>query len=906
MKKKVMSLILSLYFMLQTLLSCCAVFAADAPLVTSISPSGDTVLKAAIGSVTFNTDMKRSTLTTENIVVTDVTNGNSVMTQEKTSAYDRAYTFICDFQPNTTYCITVSANVESVGGATLGEAYTHTFTTGEILYKAENVTPRKEANYTHNAGKNCSGDTSNARLVDLFDENISTKWYTYGEPTGKWVNIDLEIPVEIAYISYIPGMPTEGTSWASNVSVLASNDADFTRPTELTYTPTLTENDPYSSIEWTVAPTDTQKYRYIRIYKNSKNISLAEVAIYAFPGNPVITSVTPQGENVQKAAAAKITFDSVMDRASLTSENIVVTNVMNGGSVVPQKQTSVYDKSYAFVCDFQPNTTYRITVSQAVKSARGLPLESTYTHTFTTGRFLFGTENVTPKDISKYEHNSPNTSGSVNLVYDGKYTELWNTFGGSSPKYLQADLGEVKDLAYVSYHGKREKDNDSIVSDVKIRVSNDVNFADYKELAMTPTMASDVNSGLIEWIAVNDTNEAYRYIRLEKDSKIIYVAELSIYAYEMNPVVTHMSFGEDGAQDVTYARMMKIDFNSVMNRLSMTADSIVVQDNLGNIVPQTESYAYDKSYVFSCDFKSNTTYTVTVTTGVTSLGGTPLADEVTYTFTTGYVAPVKNVMPWDDSCYTTSSGEFRGEYGGAQAIYTGGPNDETYDYMPDGATAWIQTGLGKKMPIAYISYLPRNTGLTAEQFKGDMRGSAILVSNDPTFATYEQLDIVPEYYENEPPQKGIYWKFVTETPGASYRYIRVQNKSYVFISELTVYAYQNVIEIKSADEITQIAKADECTIHYYGVWGDLHAGESVTFVADVTSKSTQPVQAKVYAAVYDEDTNGGKKLVAVSEGTAGEATTVNLPQGITNAEVKFFIITDTLTPLMANVVKKLR
>ena len=106
---------------------------AAAPMVLSVTPSGDEITKAYAGSVVFDSAMDLETLTFENIKVMDVTNGNVPVEQIKTSAYDTEYVFICEFEPNTTYNITVGTNVKNAEGTALEEEYVHTFSTGDEL-----------------------------------------------------------------------------------------------------------------------------------------------------------------------------------------------------------------------------------------------------------------------------------------------------------------------------------------------------------------------------------------------------------------------------------------------------------------------------------------------------------------------------------------------------------------------------------------------------------------------------------------------------------------------------------------------------------------------------------------------------------------------------------------------------
>jgi len=859
------------------------------PEVERVSLSGDGLSKAAAGKVEFSTAMDRSTLTSENIVITDEWGETVIPTV--TSAYDKEFVFVADFKADTEYVVSVSSNVKSSSGVAVS-ASEHTFATGEVVYGVENVTPElsgfsyKAADHTKNLSAVC-------------DNNLGTLWNTFGATKPASLTADLGKAQDIAYIVYCGNTASQPENYANNMQIQVSNDNATWK--DLAVTPTLTANKP-GALQWIAVNETGEKFQYVRLTRASNVIYVGEVDIFAYESAPEVVSVTPSGEAVTKAQAGKVTFSSKMDRSTLTSENIVITESATGNVVTP-KVTSAYDKAFTFVADFAPNTTYKILVSSNVKSASGLAAIA-YEHIFTTGKDRYIAKNVTP-ELSGFSYKAADHTKNLSAVCDNNLGTLWNTFGATSPASLTADLGEAQDIAYIVYCGNKASDPENYASNMKIQVSND--NATWTDLAITPTLSAN-KPGVLQWIAVNETGEKFQYVRLTRASNVIYIGEVDIFAYEYEaaPKVTGMSFGENGAKDVEYTSMMRVDFDSVMNRYTLTSENIVVTDEKGNTVPQTEFHAYDDAYVFACDFASKTTYNVTVTPNVKTISGTPVAENTTYTFTTGWVAPVKNVTPWGDAFYTTASGTFYGEYDGAQAIYTGGPNDETYDHV-DGGTAWIQTDLGKEMPLAYVSYLARNAGVTAEQYRATMRGSEVLVSNDPEFKTYKKLGMVPEFYSDEAAQKGIFWKFVTETNGESYRYIRIQDSGYVFISELKVFAYQPKIEELTQDDIDQVAKVDEYAVKGSAMYGTVDSGESVTYMVEIDKLTDVAADAKVYVAVYGYNENANRVLVRVVEATEADdiyTVSVNIPSGLEEADVNFFVWGEEQTPLMEKIIKR--
>ena len=205
-----------------------------------------------------------------------------------------------------------------------------------------------------------------ASLAVIYDGNLTNNFTTYGGTAPKWIKIDLGKAYEIAYVSYIPKAGTSyNDSWIGNHSIQLSKNGTDNWVT-LATTPVY-DSSQNRVIEHVVAPVDTEKYQYVRIYRNSVNIACTEIDVYAYQGKPEVERVSLSGEGVTKASVGKVVFSTAMDRSTLTSENIVITDEW-GDTIVPTV-TSAYDKEFAFVADFKAGTEYKISVSSNVKSA---------------------------------------------------------------------------------------------------------------------------------------------------------------------------------------------------------------------------------------------------------------------------------------------------------------------------------------------------------------------------------------------------------------------------------------------------------------------------------------------------------------------------------------------------------
>lgn len=256
---------------------------------------------------------------------------------------------------------------------------------------------------------------------------------------------------------------------------------------------------------------------------------------------PTVLSVTPSGEGLTRVCAGSVTFDSVMDRSTLSSENIKVTDATNGGNIVEQVKTSAYDTEYVFLCEFEPNTTYKITVGTNVKNAEGAALEEEYVHTFTTGDEIESIARANPDEAERYTHNSDGKhDGSLSAVYDGKLDGMYYTYNAEGPasRYVAIDLGKKSELSHISYVPKKAGWPDSWATNVKIQVATEPDFSDAVDLAITPVFEDlNADSGLIEWIAVPKDDTLYRYVRIIKNTINISAVELAVYNYPSTEIV---------------------------------------------------------------------------------------------------------------------------------------------------------------------------------------------------------------------------------------------------------------------------------------------------------------------------------------------------------------------------------
>lgn len=877
-------------------------FASEAPTVVSVTPQGEAVTRAEVAKVTFSTNMDRSTLTTENITVTDVTT-ETVVTPTATSAYDTAFVFTADFESDKEYKITVSTAVKSAEGVALASAYEHTFTTGTVV-PVSNIA----------AGATWSRNTKvpsvSGSLEKLYDGNKDVtsggSFYQYGDSVNpRYARADLGKARDLSHVIFYTTNDTE----TGGVKIQASNDANFaSNVVDLAIAPSVS-GEGKKTRTW-IATAD-EDYQYIQVITTY----MAEIEIYAYV-TPEVKSVTPSGDNVTKADVAKITFDMAMDRSTLTTENITITNVTDNASVTPTA-FSAYDNSVAFTADFESNKEYKVTVSADVKAASGISLAEGYEHTFTTGEVMKATNIASEATYTRRSGGSFSgadtklsclTDGAKNYSNSGT---VWYNYGLETgvANWAQANFDSEKNIAYVVYYPYK----DGNPKGAKFLAS--VDGTNWDELASIPALSTHPGNG--SWIAVVENDKAYKYIRMQTT----YIDELEIFSY-VTPEVTNMTPGIFGSEatDVRETAVGKISFNTTMDRGTLNDTNIVVTDENGNVMKQTGGAwnanakqapaAYDRSYVFACDFEPDTTYTVTVSANVKSIAGVPLSEEVVHKFTTGHVIyPARDVTPRTYTAYTVSEATNQESSSTEKALkrlfdYAVGNKTSKSDawFLYGGSTdKWVMADLGEPRRLAYVSVMADywETSGDGDSYndaygKDNSNNVTIEVANSSDFSDAVTLAVTPnwERVDNDHPQ--TFWTAISDESTAEYQYIRIRRAGVLYVDEIEIFSYD---AIDSVDTVT----SGSYTVKDFAIHGTFTNSFDVTLSADVASTDAEAKVPMLVLALY-RATDGIDTLVkyAVSDETELgnlNATITNLPE-LSGCYLKGFLWDGTdLVPL---------
>lgn len=381
--------------------------------------------------------------------------------------------------------------------------------------------------------------------------------------SGLYFQIDLGRERTIDYVTLYTQVNSYGNA-ADDLYIRASNDPDFTTSTVLAVTPNLGIKPADNSYHTYIAPANRASYRYVRVSNdNHSGMCVCEIDVHAVASAPEITSILPEGDDVTEASVGSVTFDKIMDKSTLNSTNIVVTDENN--NIIPQIKSTVDNQEYRFVCDFEPNKTYTITVGSGVKSAGGMPVEKT-SASFTTAVNKSVVKEITPTDVSKYSSSTmAGNPGRFDLLFDNSTTTGYmRNYSGNT--WLNADLGAETNLAYIVFY-TNERGNG-----VEIQASNDPSFTTgVVTLATSPVDTANQINGYVA-----KGQGSYRYVRIRgSQNQGLYICELEIYAYLNTPTVAKIL---PSGKTLTKASAGKVTFTCDMDRSTLNSSNITVAE----------------------------------------------------------------------------------------------------------------------------------------------------------------------------------------------------------------------------------------------------------------------------------------------------------------------------------------
>lgn len=236
-----------------------------------------------------------------------------------------------------------------------------------------------------------------------------------------------------------------------------------------------------------------------------------------------------------------------------------------------------------------------------------------------------------------------------NLMYATNGSGAWTVEtvhdnGMDVGKYASIGLDSSGNV-HISYHdvtGER-----SPVSDYDVTAGGLEYATNASGFWMNQTITNDPASGEGTSLAIGSDDQ----VHIAYYSRLGNTLEYALY----NPDAPYLqsTVPYDGANGINLNRAVLAAFSEAMTPATLNSNTFYLQDEQSNSVSGAVSYdATSHIVVFkpSANLSPNTTYTATILNDVTDAGGTPMARDVSFTFTTGtsidYAPPsVMDIFP---------------------------------------------------------------------------------------------------------------------------------------------------------------------------------------------------------------------------------------------------------------------
>ncbi len=514
------------------------------PTVLSTDPANaaiNVVLNKII-EATFNMPMDPATLTSATFSIKQGTTEipGSVSYSDTTAFFNPSAALTA----NTLYTCTITTGVKNVAGVALVGNYTWAFTTGSTL-----------------APKVISTDPANNATGVAIDKTITANF---------------SMPMDPATITTATFILRQGINPVAGTVSYTGTTATFNPAEDLkpnaVYTGTITVGA-----------------------KNEAGVPLANKYVWKFStisSAPNVISTDPvnlaTGVVINKTINA--TFDMPMDPLTLNAATFTLKQGDNvvAGTVSYQENTAFFNPSIVLAI----NTVYTATITTGAKNVGGIPMESNYVWTFTTGTVL------APKVIL-----TDPVSNASGVVLDKVVTATFN---------MPMDPLTLTTATFTLRHGANS------VQGVVSYTGTTASFASSASLLPGTVYTANITTGAKNLAGVPLANN-YTWT----------FTTLSVSA----PTVISTD-PANLATSVVLDKTVRATFSEQMDPLTFTTATFTLRHgatNVGGVVAYSGTTA---SFTPLANLLPGIVYTANITTGVKNLAGISMAENHTWTFTT--------------------------------------------------------------------------------------------------------------------------------------------------------------------------------------------------------------------------------------------------------------------------------
>ncbi|MGD8747439.1 MAG: Ig-like domain-containing protein, partial [Balneolaceae bacterium] len=309
---------------------------------------------------------------------------------------------------------------------------------------------------------------------------------------------------------------------------------------------------------------------------------------------PVVTSTSPadNAQDVPINSSISVTFSEPMDPSTIDATTFQVT--LDGTSINGSISYSGTTAIFTPVNDLEFGSTYAATVTTGVQDLAGNNMTSNVSWNFTT------TQETTPPTVT--------STSPVNNAQDV-------TVGTN----ISATFSEPMDPSTIDATTFQVTLNGSAVSGTVNYSGTTATFTPASDLEFNSTYAATVTTGVQDLAGNNMTsNVSWNFTTTQETTP---------------PTVTSTS-PVNNAQDVAVGTNISATFSEPMDPSTIDATTFQVTLN-GSAVSGTVNYSgTTATFTPASDLEFNSTYAVTVTTGVQDLAGNNMTSNVSWNFTT--------------------------------------------------------------------------------------------------------------------------------------------------------------------------------------------------------------------------------------------------------------------------------
>lgn len=314
---------------------------------------------------------------------------------------------------------------------------------------------------------------------------------------------------------------------------------------------------------------------------------------------PTVNSTDP-GDGAQAVSANKdlaVNFSEAMDPPTISDETFTLAD-----GATPVAGTVTYVGVIAIfspAAELEADTEYTATITTGAEDLAGTALAEDYVWTFTTG----DAPDITAPVVSSTDPENGEIFTPVNISLAANFSEAMAPLTITPGSFtLRQDTTPV--LGTVTYSGVTAVFNP--VADLA------------PNTAYTATITTEATD-----LAGNPLDADFEWSFTTGDA-----ADITA------PTITFTD-PADGATDVALNKNLSATFNEAMDPLTITTGTFVLDDETGPIVGTVTYVGVIAVFNPAIDLEPNTLYTATITAGAEDLGGTAMATDYVWSFTTG-------------------------------------------------------------------------------------------------------------------------------------------------------------------------------------------------------------------------------------------------------------------------------